>query len=236
MCHSSSGPQQQQPGAASELQSIPNQFLELVPDHPACAEALSIAKRLLRPSIFNHSLRVYLYALKGLQLAANPALLSASSMDQSVLFVSCILHDIGSADALAADPQRFEVAAADLAAALLSRNGFNTVDTRESWLAIALHTSPHIAEGAGGAIRLVRLAVLADFGSVSDALRPFLTKAYMEEVEGLLPRLGIENELGDAVVRQARTTRSKAPGGSWPGDLLRAAEESPGWEGVNKSF
>lgn len=150
--------------------------------------------------------------------------------------MSSILHDIGTAHALAADPQRFEVTGADLAAAVLARHGFHASQVRESWLAIALHTSPHVAEGAGGIVRLLRLAVLADFGYVSDALRPLLSREYVDEIEGLLPRLGAEKELGDAVVNQARSLRTKAPGGSWPGDLLRAAEAEPGWQGVNKAF
>lgn len=29
---------------------------------------------------------------------------------------------------------------------------------------------------------------------------------------------------------------SKAPGGSWPRDLVRAKEAEPEWEGVNKAF
>lgn len=150
--------------------------------------------------------------------------------------MSSILHDIGTAHTLAADPQRFEVTGADLAAALLTRHGLHASQVRESWLAIALHTSPHVAEGAGGIVRLLRLAVLADFGYVSDALRPLLSREYVDEIEGLLPRLGAEKELGDAVASQARCLRSKAPGGSWPGDLLRASEAEPGWQGVNKAF
>lgn len=59
---------------------------------------------------------------------------------------------------------------------------------------------------------------------------------FVRMVEEMLLRLDVERELGDAVVRQARALRSKAPGGSWPGDLLRAADAGPGWDGVNKAF
>jgi hypothetical protein len=51
-----------------------------------------------------------------------------------------------------------------------------------------------------------------------------------------LPRLDIEKELGDAVVRQALDRPEKAPPASWPGDLVRATKEDPEWEGVNKAF
>jgi hypothetical protein len=56
------------------------------------------------------------------------------------------------------------------------------------------------------------------------------------EVEGRIPRDDIEKVLGDAVVRQAVGREAKAPGGSWPGDLVRARREDPGWEGVNRGF
>jgi len=48
--------------------------------------------------------------------------------------------------------------------------------------------------------------------------------------------VGNEKDLGDAVVRQAVKDPLKAPGSSWPGDLLRAKRAEPEWEGVNKAF
>lgn len=56
------------------------------------------------------------------------------------------------------------------------------------------------------------------------------------EVEGRIPREDIEKVLGDAVVKQAVVRVAKAPGGSWPGDLVRVWREDPGWEGVNRGF
>lgn len=76
----------------------------------------------------------------------------------------------------------------------------------------------------------------ADFDAVAVELRPVLSEEYVRQTENLFPRLGVEKELGDAVVEQAREMRAKAPGGSWPGDLLRAAEAEPDWQGVNKNF
>lgn len=102
---------------------------------------------------------------------------------------------------------------------------------REAWLAIAMHTSPHVAEGAGGLITALRLGVRADFGTYDG-----LGAGVLGEAEGRLPRLGVEKELGDAVVKQAVALSSKAPGASWPRDLVRAKEAEPEWEGVNKAF
>lgn len=101
---------------------------------------------------------------------------------------------------------------------------------REVWLAIAMHTSSHVAEGAGGLVRVVRLSVRADFGTYA------IDKTVMNETEHRLPQLDVEKELGDAVVRQALLLPSKAPGGSWPADLSRAHAAEPEWDGVNKAF
>ncbi|KAJ4387147.1 hypothetical protein N0V93_007736 [Gnomoniopsis smithogilvyi] len=214
--------------------SLPPSLLAQIPPHPACDEALATASLHLPLSIFNHSARVFLYALTALQLPSPVS--GVPAIEPHVLFVACILHDIGAASFLARVDKRFEVAGADHAAALLRKHAISDELIRETWLAIAAHSSPHIAEGAGGLVRLVRLAVKADFGTVAEALKPVLSEDFVRQMEEPLPRLGVEKELGEAVVGQAREVRTKAPGGSWPGDLLRAAEAEPEWVGVNKNF
>lgn len=216
------------------VNQFPPSLVSQIPPHPACDEALTTASLHLPPSIFNHSVRVFLYALTALQLP-NP-FPGAPAIDTHVLFVACILHDIGAAPFLARSEKRFEVAGADHAAALLRKHAVSDELIREAWLAIAVHSSPHIAEAAGGLVRVVRLAVKADFNAVAEEMRPLLSEEQVRQTEELLPRLGVEMELGDAVVDQARQVRTKAPGGSWPGDLLKAADAEPEWKGVNKNF
>ncbi|KAJ4422287.1 hypothetical protein N0V82_003042 [Gnomoniopsis sp. IMI 355080] len=222
------------PVSEAWLNSLPPSLLSQIPPHPACEEALSTASLHLPPSIFNHSARVFLYALTALQLPS--PFPGAPAIKTHVLFVACILHDIGAAPLLARVDKRFEAAGADYAAALLRKHAISDELIREAWLAIAAHSSPHVAEGAGGLVRLVRLAVKADFDAVTEELRPVLSEERVRQTEELLPRLDVEKDLGDAVVGQAREVRIKAPGGSWPGDLLRAAEAEPDWDGVNKNF
>ncbi|KAL1876504.1 hypothetical protein Daus18300_002748 [Diaporthe australafricana] len=202
-----------------------------VPDHPACTEALALAQSSLPASIFNHSFRTFLYARRAI-LLPDPTTLSVPSTTPHVLFVACMLHDIGISEAHAPEPERFEVTGANLAASLLRKHGVDGEAAREAWLAVAMHSSPHVAEGAGGLVRALRLAVRADFG-IYEAL---VGANALGEAESRLPRLGVSKELGDLVVKQAMVVPSKAPGGSWPGDLVRAKEAEPEWEGVNKAF
>lgn len=231
MCnYYSTQPQPQQAPSPSDIEPL---LAAEVPDHPACTEALALAQSSLSASVLNHSLRVYLYARRALLLSSPADELAAPSAEPHVLFVACILHDIGIADGPAAEPERFEVAGANLAAQLLRRHGADGTAAREAWLAVAMHTSPHVAEGAGGLVTALRLGVRADFGTYAAGLGP---GDLGEAGARLLPRLGVEGELGDAVVRQAVALPSKAPGGSWPGDLVRAKEAEPEWKGVNKAF
>ncbi|KAB5560087.1 hypothetical protein GE09DRAFT_1115639 [Coniochaeta sp. 2T2.1] len=221
----------------------------LIPSHPACKEALSVAHASLPPSIFNHSLRVFLYA-SALSHNSSPSNsleelspIAAMPIKPPVLFVACIFHDLGTSVAYDAEGERFEVSGGDAAVRLLRRYGEDEASIREAWLAVALHTSGGIAERMSGMVRSVRLAVRADFGSypvpdlaVLDGDEDLVASAGWDMVERELPRLEIERDLGDAVIRGCLARPEKAPQASWAADLVRAKKEEPDWEGVNKAF
>ncbi|AEO71941.1 uncharacterized protein THITE_2124829 [Thermothielavioides terrestris NRRL 8126] len=248
-----------QPGTGT----IPPTLRTLVPQHAACAEALRVAEHWLPAAILNHSFRVFLYAHAFLALPSDHRSPEEkedanANVPLPVLFTTAILHDIGAATVFDSRPQRFEVLAADAVAAILRDHGCGPeAVVRESWLAVALHASPGIAEALGGVVRAVRLAVLADFGAHAkpdvgrswpvmlpvggNGLQGGRPSEETEEgwLERALPRLDVEKVLGDRVVEGAmgELESVKAPGGSWPGDLVRAKKAAPpGWEGVNPAF
>ncbi len=176
--------------------------------------ALALAQESEQPAILNHSIRTFLYAI----IAAGPNVVDAP--DDDLLFVAAVLHDIGTADRFNG-AQRFEVEGADAAASYLKSQGLDRRDIDLVWEAIALHTSPGIAERRGPLTRLIRLGVRTDFGH--SGLAPELR----HEIELLYPRLDIETVLADAVVAQAlqrpeAERQEKAPPSSWPGALLNA--------------
>jgi HD superfamily phosphohydrolase YqeK len=185
----------------------------------------------LSRSILNHSLRVYFYATA---LAKhNNSVYFSDPAKHDLLFTACLFHDIGTTDTYDG-PSRFEVEGADAAVEHLSEYGVTEQDKHDVWTAIALHTSPQIAERIGELARLVRLAVITDFGRKSEAwgvLAPL--KAKLEEEYG---RAEIEKVLGDKVVEQAKKNPEKAPMASWPGVMYKAHLAEPEWEGVNKAF
>jgi len=169
--------------------------------------ALDLATAHEIPSVLNHSIRTHAYAL-----------LQAEKLnvefDAELLFVACVLHDLGASDAYDG-PQRFEVEAADAAAALMAEYDRSAADVDAVWQAIALHTSPGIAERRGPVPMLTRLGVRTDFFTlqIPDEVRAATEREY--------PRLGLDHELGELIVAQALRQPEKARGSSWPADLVR---------------
>jgi HD superfamily phosphohydrolase YqeK len=203
----------------------------IVPKTQISQSAYAHARSLLDPSILNHSVRVYLYA-KALARHTNSVYCS-DPQKHDLLFTACLFHDIGTADTYNGS-FRFEVEGADAAVKHLSQFDSSERDKHDVWTAIAVHTSPHIAERICELSKLVRLAVVTDFGRKNEAwdvLEPM--RAMLEDG---FERCKIEKVLGDAVVEQAKKKPEKAPKVSWPRAMYDAHLAEPEWEGVNKSF
>jgi hypothetical protein len=164
---------------------------------------------------------------------------SDSEVNLSLLFAASMFHDMGTCAAHDHD-QRFEVCGADAAVDYMQVHGKSDHSSqRKVWEAIALHTSPGIAERMGPLTRTVRMAVKADFGN--ELYRSYLDEGLVKSTEALLPRGEIEKVLGDCIAGQAERRegeerKAKAPAVSWPWNLLRCRLEEPEWKGVNKGF
>lgn len=184
-------------------------------------------RAVLEPAILHHSVRVWLLAD---HLGRREGV---RGQEREALAVACLFHDAGTAGAYDG-PQRFEVEGADAAAAFLRGHGWPAPLVRQVWEAVALHTSPGIAERMGTLPRLVRLGVRADFGA-EDVLGPGGAEE-LASLLGGLPRGDIETVLADAVVAQALRRPEKAPPASWPGGLLAAHLADPGRTGLNPAF
>ena len=198
-----------------------------VPQSTLCAAAFDRGISVLPLAIVHHSMRVYLFAN---WLARRE---KSEWADHDLLFVASFCHDLG-ASHHHNGPQRFEVEGADAAADILRVHGREEQDVHEVWTAIALHTSPGIAERITPLARLVRLGVLIDFRPATHQALDAVV--YGQEIESKLPRLDIEKVLSDAVVQQAVQNPQKAPPASWPNNLYKSYLENPGWTGVNRAF
>lgn len=230
--------------STSTSETTPDLPPNCVPQDTLSLGAFELARSSLPLAILNHSIRVYLYAKWIAEHERSPW---AADDRLPLLFVACILHDVGCTSRFDG-PQRFEVEGADAAASFLQQFNISTADVHEVWQAIALHTSPQIAERVSSLARLVRASVLLDFNELNAKAGKLLFDSISEPngtigaevmrgtIEQAYPRLEPEKVLGDAVVAQALQQRGKAPASSWPGIMLKAALDEPEWKGINKAF
>ncbi|GAA2671287.1 HD domain-containing protein [Streptomyces lunalinharesii] len=192
-----------------------------LPGTPLADAVIDLIRPVETPSVFNHSIRTYLFARL---VAGRLGLAVGHDYDDDVLFAACALHDLG----VASDgphTQRFEVEGADRAAAFLIDRGVPAADADQVWQAIALHTSPGIAERRGTLCVLVRAGVTLDFGGPvgADHLDD-VTDEQADAVHAAYPRLDMVRSLTDAIVAQAANNAKNAPRYAIPGEFLRERE------------
>ena len=170
--------------------------------------------------MYNHSVRSYLFARVA---AAARGLTAGAGYDDELLFLSCILHDVG-LTTQADRGRRFEVDGAEAAVDLLRANGLEAARAQIVWDAIALHTSAGIAEQRGNEVALTRAGIGIDFGHDADLVPGELAG----RVHDRYPRLDMARCLTNAIVSQAQGRPQKAPSYTLPGELVRerAADSS----------
>jgi hypothetical protein len=85
------------------------------------------------------------------------------------------------------------------------------------WEAIALHTSPGLAERRGTLAYLTRSGIGIDFGRGSE----FITDAQGQAIHARHPRLRMATALTDEIVRHAARSPLNAPPSTLAGELVR---------------
>jgi HD domain len=183
-----------------------------LPTGPLAQAILSAARDCESSSVFNHSVRSFFFAQL---LAAHDGCLADAGYDRDLLFAATVMHDLG-VGALAPAQARFEVEGADLAAGVLREHGVAESDVDRVWEAIALHTSPGIAERRGLLCYLTRAGVGVDFGRRAD-----VAAAWAAQIHAAYPRLAMARVLTDAIVAQAARSAAAAPPYSLADQLMR---------------
>ena len=174
-----------------------------LPTGPFARFILTTVTTTLTEPLANHSIRTYLFARL---LAGHQGAVAGQDYDDQLLFAACALHDIGLSRE-GDGPSRFEVDGADLAARLLTDQGLAAAQVDAVWDAIALHTSPHLAERRSLLCQLTRGGVGIDFGRGAE----ITSRDQGAAVHSAYPRLFLETALVDAIVEQARQAPGKAP-------------------------
>lgn len=183
-----------------------------LPTGPLAEKILTTVHSTESPSVAHHSIRSFLFAR---QLAEHEGCLDDPAYNAELLFAATVLHDLG-VGTLAPGRTRFEVEGADLAAELLIGHGVAAPDVDRVWEAIALHTSPGIAERRGLLAYLTREGVGIDFGRNAHVVADC-----HEDIHAAYPRLSMVSTLVDAIVEHAARAEAAAPRYSIAGELLR---------------
>ncbi|MET0699590.1 MAG: HD domain-containing protein [Mycobacterium sp.] len=196
----------------------------LIPDSAHVREAIAHVQAVLHPQIYRHSVRTFLLGREAARRNGE------TDLDVESLCLAALFHDAGTADRYDG-PARFEIEGADAAATFLTERGWSAAAVDPIWEAIALHTTPGIAERRGAIAHYVRRGVQIEFGP--DDLRASFADS-IAHFEGLYPRADLEEILQGLVVEQARRQPQKGAAPSWVADLVR--HHQPGRGGVNPGF
>ncbi|MFE0810898.1 HD domain-containing protein [Streptomyces sp. NPDC058794] len=190
-----------------------------LPDSPVARRALALVRETESTATANHSVRSALFArIRADHEGAEPG----RDYDPELLFLACVLHDIGLTPA-GDRHQRFEVDGADTAAEFLTAQGLPAVDVDAVWEAVALHTTPGIAERRGTLCALVHQGTGMDFGLDTDCVDDATGAA----IHAGYPRLSMATTLTDEITGQARNRPEKAPPFSLASELLRERSVPP---------
>jgi hypothetical protein len=183
-----------------------------LPDSDIALAATEFTLRSAPEFIYNHSVRSYLFAR---EVAAASGMRAGEDYDEELVYLSCVLHDIGATDQANGD-QRFEVDGADAAAAFLRRHDIDEDRITPVWTAIALHTSPGLAHRFGTVPAVAQMGIGTDIIGLGKGLLP---NGFAERVHERWPRHNLGYRLAAVIARQVHDKPAKGDPLSFPGHL-----------------
>jgi hypothetical protein len=111
----------------------------VIPDSVLAKEATGILREYSSDLLFNHSVRVYLFA-------AEQGRRQQLRFDAELLYIAAAFHDLGLIKKFSSQNERFEVDGANAARQFLSAHSVPEEQVQTVWEAIALHTTPGIPQ------------------------------------------------------------------------------------------
>jgi hypothetical protein len=165
-----------------------------VPGSPLIDHAIEYCRQHYEPSLFNHVIRSWIYAVR-------IARTMSAQVDDDVIAVSVLLHDLGLTPAFAG-PDRFEVEGANAARQFAFHRGVNNQRCQLIWDSVALHAIPSINAHKEPEVAICGAGIAVDHdGSGLDQIPS-------EELSVILdafPRLGLKRVLKSCFCRLAQT-------------------------------
>jgi hypothetical protein len=181
-----------------------------VPDSAAAVAAERLARAESSPMLYGHALRSYFYA----------ALLAAADgmdHDQELLYVGCVLHDIGLTPRFDHPVRAFEHISADTCAELVERYDWALGRRYRLHRAVVLHMAPTLPPAEENEVLLLEAGVACD---VTGTRSQELSGRAIQELLTRYPRAGFKRDfpqlLRSEAARKPRTRTAL---------LLRGLEE-----------
>lgn len=178
-----------------------------LPTSILAGKAFAVVKESSPEYLLNHCVRTYLFA-------AQLGVLDGLKYDSEILFLSCIMHDLGITKRYRGN-KRFEVDGADAAYELLKANGVSDQIAETVWDGIALHATFHIPSHKCPEIALVQL------GAGVDVLGRRIGEIHAETVGHILeeyPRKNMKQNIIDDFVEYLKYNPAGGAG-YWMSDL-----------------
>lgn len=190
------------------------------PESDICSAAMQLVTDVSPAFLTNHCIRSYLF---GRELAAADGLRAGVDYDDGLVFLSCVLHDLGVTDYGGGD-QRFEVDGADAAARFLSEQGVDEDAVRTVWQSIALHTSVGLADRFGPVHAVSHRGIALDINGFD---KHRLSAGFAERVHTAWPRHDVGYAIAEAIASDTRANPMKAPPLSFPAHLHQLVNGTP---------
>lgn len=197
-----------------------------IPKTPAALAVTELARAAYPAPLFGHALRSFLLA----RTIGAPG----EHMDDEILYVAAIAHDLGMTDTYRSPNRRFEVDGADVARKVLLEHGRDANAARIAWDAVVLHATGGIAEYKEVEVRALQQGIGGDVLGGFDASE----RRIADDIFRAVPRDGFRRAFIDATAEIARSKpraafgfvadvgRHVVPGFPAAGDFMVAFERS----------
>lgn len=182
--------------------------------------AVAFAQTHLSDVVFGHSARSFRYAAP---TAAAQGFLRGRDYDEEIVFLICVLHDLG-VSAIGNGPGRFEVDGADAARHFLIEAGYPMARAQQVWTGIALHSSEGIVDRISVDAGVAHIAIATDMAGV---VREALPLAVIQDAERAFPRLDLGYAFAQELAALIAQNPSKATPLNFSGHIA-AVTSTPG--------
>jgi HD domain len=204
-----------EPGAGQTAPVILDDLLP--PDSTAVRTAAEVAEHFSSPALYAHCRRSYLWA-------ASYARARDIAVDEELLFVSAMLHDLGLVPVFDSATETFEEAGGAVAWVFAAGAGWDAARRRRASEIIVAHMAPSVDVAVDPEGHLLELATALDISGRRPEDWP---AAFRAEVLERHPRLGLAEEFIGCFEVQAHRKPSSSAGRSVAGGFAARVRANP---------